>query len=195
MQVFDNSKAQGVTAEAWLYLGVFAVFISLRLISWSNGPLLEASDAIGLMGTIKYFLALDFQTLIESSPDYTPFYPAFGALFSAIAGSVENGARLCSLFFSCIVFVSIIGIGRKIATPFEVTLGLILLAISPYLVRFSYSVLTEPSYIGTIYAGFWLFWCKLDNPRIRYGVALGVIFSLGFLNRIEGILYLSLIHI
>lgn len=193
MQLVDNSKARGFTAEAGLYLGAFFVFIALRLISWSNGPLLEASDAIGLMGTIKHFLALDFHTLFYSSPDYTPFYPAFGAMFGAIAGSVENGARLCSLFFSCIAFVSIIGIGRKIATPFEVTVGLMLLAVNPYLVRFSYSVLTEPSYIGTIYAGFWLFWCKLENPRIRYAVALGVIFALGFLNRMEGILYLAAI--
>jgi Dolichyl-phosphate-mannose-protein mannosyltransferase len=191
MLLFKDRKDPGITSEACLYLGAFIIFLSLRLISWSNGPLLEASDAIGLMATIKHFLALEFQTLIDSSPDYTPFYPAFGALFSAIAGSVENGARLCSLFFSCIVFVCVIGMGRKVATPLEITLGLILLAISPFLLRFSFSVLTEPPYVATIYAGFWLFWSKLKTPKWGYGIALGAIFALGFLNRMEGILYLA----
>ncbi len=139
------------------------------------------------------FLSLDFKGLYYSSADNTPFYPAVASLFSAITGSVEGGARLCSLFFSSVVFLSIIGIGRKIATSYEIALALILLACGPYLVRFSFSVLTEPSYVGTIYAGFWLFWYTQDSPKLKYAFGLGLIFALGFLNRIEGILYLAAI--
>lgn len=193
MALFDQMILRQRRSEILTYLGIFLIYLLLRLLAWSNASDLEDHDSVGLLLAIQPFARFDFQGVIDLGPDTTPFYPAFGALFSLMTESVEIGARVCSLFFSCVLFVAVIGIGRRFATPFEVGLGLFILSFNPILIRLSYSVLTEPSYISVVYLGFWFFLNHYKRPSVASAIVLGVLFSLAFLNRIEGILYLAAI--
>ena len=68
--------------------------------------------------------------------------------------------------------------------------GLAFLAGSPDFIRLSYSILTEPTYVATVYAGLALFLAQCGKPRASSAVGIGVLFALSFLNRVEGVLFL-----
>ena len=186
-------RNEGPYSNILIFLGIFIVFLALRLIVWKNTVLLEDTDSLFYLNNIKTFLTFNIKEILDLSPDSTPFYPFFGALFSLPGWSVETGARLTSLFFSSILFISIYGIGKRIASNTEIFLALIILSFSPILIPFSFSVLTEPSYVATVYFGFWLFWKQHQSPKWWTAVILGIIFGLAFLNRVEGILYIVFI--
>src|SRR5262249_29671070 len=76
---------------------------------------------------------------------------------------------------------------------FEIGIGLVILSFSPFFIRYSYSVLTEPSYIAVLYLGFWLYLSQYKYPKLWSAVLLGILFGLSFLNRLEGLLYLAAI--
>jgi len=176
-----------------IFFGIFVTYVVLRCLSWKNTILLDETDSLFYLRNIKTFLTFDLQKIIDLDPDSTPFYPFFGALSSLFVRSVETGARLTSLIFSCVLFVAVWGIGRQIAKPLEVTIGLLIMAFSPVLISLSCAVLTEPSYVAVIYLGFWLFWTQYKNPKVWKTALLGFVFGLAFLNRAEGILFVAII--
>jgi 4-amino-4-deoxy-L-arabinose transferase-like glycosyltransferase len=117
-----------------------------------------------------------------------------GALFSVPGWEVETGARLASLFFSSLVFFALLGIGKQCGfSPLAVASGLFILAIAPVLISLSISILSEPTYIGLIYGGFWLFWIQYKELRLGIAALLGLTFGFAFVTRTEGILYLAII--
>ena len=163
----DNNRADGYRQQAGgrtritptlLFLAVFFIYLLLRCIAWKNAVLLEDTDSLGYLKTIKLFLAFNLQDIIDLDPDSSLFYAFWGTLFSLPGWSVECGARLCSLFFSAVLFVAILGIGRQMAEPLEIALGLLVMSFSTVLIPFSFSGLTETSYVATVYVGFWLVW-------------------------------------
>jgi len=131
----DQTIVRGRVIQFVLLLCIFLVYLGSRILAWGNAPLLEDHDSLVYLNNIKAFLTFDFQEIIALSPDSTPFYPFFGALCSLLVGSIETGARLCSLVFSSLLFVSIIGIGKRIAGPIELGIGLVILALSPVLIH------------------------------------------------------------
>jgi hypothetical protein len=195
MQQSPLNVTQANNYRQYLYwsLGVFLLYVLIRAVAWNNTVLLEDTDSLGNIRWIKVFLTFDLKQIFDIDPDFTPFYLFFSALFSLLTGSVETGARLASFVFSILLFVSVAAIGRYIARPGEAVVGLLLLSFSPALVSLSYAVLTEPSYIATIYLGLWLFWLQYKQPTFWYAVLLGVVFALSFLNRLEGIIFLAVI--
>lgn len=175
------------------YLFIFALYIALRYIAWMNTILLEDHDSVGYLYEIKIFWLFDLHKIINMGPDSTPFYPFFSALCSFPNWSVETAARFCSLLFSSLLFLCIVLIGKQIAKPLEIAIGLIILSLSPVLIPLSYAVLTEPSYIATCYLGLLFFLIQYKKPTLWHGAILGIIFALCFLNRTEGLFYLLVI--
>lgn len=193
LEFYSRGGKTTETIYTFLFLNIFCMYLILRCLAWNNTVLLEDTDSLFYINNIKVFLSFNLQNIINLDADSTPFYPFFGALFSLPGWSVETGARLCSLFFSSVLFLAVAGIGREIGKPLEVVIGLLILSFSPVLISLSFSVLTEPSYIAMIYLGLWFFWTQYENPKYWKAGLLGVIFGLSFLNRMEGILYLAII--
>jgi hypothetical protein len=179
--------------QYFLIFGVYIIYILARVYVWKNNVLLEDHDSISYLEKTRNILRFNFKETLNV--DSTPFYPFFSALFSIPGWSVETGARLCSMFFSSLLLVAIILIGKRIYEIGGVVLGLIILALSPILITLSFSVLTEPSYIATIYLGIALYMFYYDNPSVAAALIMGVVFGFAFLNRIEGILFLVVIPI
>jgi Dolichyl-phosphate-mannose-protein mannosyltransferase len=175
------------------FLIIFIIYVVLRGYAWKQNIFLEDHDSISYMTEARMFLNMEFDNLRKISPDSTLFYPFMTAIFSIPGWDIEFGARLCSMFFGGILFLALIFIGRKIASNFEIAIGLLLLTCSPIFIPFSFAVLTEPTYIGTIYIGLAIFMCSYEKARIPHAVFLGIIFGFSFLNRIEGIIYLAII--
>jgi hypothetical protein len=172
---------------------VLLAYTAVRVRAWQLSTRLEDHDSISYLRNAELLRALDLERLASVNPDHTPFYPLFTALFSMPGWSTEFGARLCSLAFSLALFGALVGIGRRYLEPSATVTGLLLLAFTPVLVLLSVSVLSEPSYIATVYIGLWLFVIQYRSPSAWNGALLGIIFGLAFLNRIEGLVYLGVI--
>lgn len=174
-------------------LVVFLLYALLRAFVWGRTVVVEDHDSMGYLLWIETFLTWDLRQIVDLSPDATPVYPFLGALFSLPGWSLETGARLASFVFSLALFAAVWGIGRRIAGRTAVAIGLLMLSFSAVLIPLSIGILTEPSYIATIYLGLWGFWSQYRRPNLWMAALLGAGFSLAFLNRIEGLLFLAFI--
>jgi 4-amino-4-deoxy-L-arabinose transferase-like glycosyltransferase len=173
-----------------LFLGIFAVYLLLRLIAWRDTVLVEDHDSLVYLDQIKTFRTFDLEKILRMERFTTQFYPFCASLLSWPGWSAETSARLCSMIFSSLLFLSVLGIGKRMAGAEHVAFGLTILVFSPVLIPFSFSILAEPTYVALIYTGFWVFWTQYRNPEVWKAGLLGGIFGLAFLTRIEGLLNL-----
>ncbi len=188
----DSSENSRRRVHLCLLLSVLFVFISLRAVCWHETVLLEDTDSIVYLRNIDGFRNLDFAKYL-SDADTCPFYPFWGAVFSLPGWSSETGARLASLVFSVFMLLSLYAIGRRFLTTSETWFGLLLVCFCPTLIPLSIGVITEPSYVATIYIGLFIYWRQYENPTVGQACLLGIIFGAGFLNRLEGILYFGIV--
>lgn len=187
--------SQAVNYRIILYLVVLTLFLFFRLGTWSNDPLLEDHDSVSLMKQALTYRSLDPAKISQLDASKTPFYPAIVALLTPSPERVETAARVTTFLFSIILFFIFIHIGERYTAPVGVAAGLLFLSFSPELTRLSISVLTEPSYITTVYLGLALFLYQCNSPTITKSIILGIVFGCAFLNRLEGILFLVFVPI
>ena len=176
-------------------IAVFLLYLLLRVLAWRAAVLVEDHGSISQLVRAKVFLTFDLRQIAALEPDTTPFYPLSVAFFSLPGWSLETAARLCSLAFSAGLFFALMKLGQRIAPLWAVVAGLVLLSLNPVLVRLSPAILTEPSYIATVYVGLWLFWSQYDRPTLGKAAVLGLIFGLAFLNRVEALLFLAAVPV
>lgn len=185
-EISSAKSAAATLAVKGLLVSLFIVYLILRLVAWQQTVLVEDHDSLVYLDQIKIFRTFDLEKIINMRGFTTQFYSFTASLLSWPGWSVETGARLSSMLFSSLLFLSLLGIGRHIAGTKQAAFGLILLTFSPVFIPFSFSILAEPAYVALIYMGLWLFWTQYANPKIWKAGLLGFIFGLGFLTRIEG---------
>ena len=197
-----NESNSPVDSELWqrwrglpALVTILVAYVALRALAWANTILLDDHDSILYLQQIEAFRTFSAATIQALSPDVTPFYPFFGALLSLPGWETEIAARLCSLLFSVGLFFAAWQILKQVSEPLATALGLLTLTVSPFLIVFSISILSEPAYIAVIYTGFAYFLWQNKSSSLVHAAALGAIFGLGFLNRLEGLLFLVAIPI
>jgi hypothetical protein len=194
------APASGGTRASWLggrtaFAGIFLLYLVVRLLVWRAAGVVEDHGSISQLYHAKAFVSRDLGQILGLEPDTTPFYPITVALFSLPGWSLETAARLCSLAFSLLLFFAVLQIGRRIAGAPATAAGLLLLSLNPVLAKLAPAILTEPSYIATVYVGLWLFWRQYQRPTPAAAAGLGIVFGLAFLNRIEAVLFLGAIPV
>jgi 4-amino-4-deoxy-L-arabinose transferase-like glycosyltransferase len=188
-----NDGLSGRRDEQLAIVMVLLLHIVIRLLAWHAAALVEDHGSISQLFHAKVFATFDPRQILQLEPDTTPFYPFLVALFGLPGWSLETAARVCSLAFSLLLFVAVLRIGLRIAGPWATVAGLVLLSLNPVLARLAPAILTEPSYVATVYLGLWLFWRQYERPRWRGAAVVGVVFGLAFLNRVEALLFLPAI--
>ena len=183
-------KKRNIPYNKILLLGIFVVYCSLRIISWSNATTFEDHDSVSYLQTAKYIEHHQWEKL---NPMNTFFYSALIAAFHQFNIKYEISARLISLIFSIVLFFSFYYWGKKITSSKGVLLGLLLLSLNPFLINLSIAVLTEPSYIGLVYSGLFLFGYFIKRDKISIAFLCGLIFGLSFTDRTEGIIFILFI--
>jgi len=174
-------------------LGVLILYVGLRILGWQNDPLFEDHDSVVLMNQALTYRSLDADKIAELDAAKTPLYPGLVALVSTLGWPIDFSARLVSFLSSLVLFGALVSIGQRFMDPVGIGAGLAFLAISPEFIRLSYSLLTEPTYVATVYLGLAVFLAQSGRPRTSGAIGAGVVFGLAFLNRVEGILFLFLI--
>jgi 4-amino-4-deoxy-L-arabinose transferase-like glycosyltransferase len=175
-----------------LIAAVMLFYAVLRLAAWYNTSLLDDTDSIFYIGSITAYHSMDLNAIDDLNSDSTPFYPTLGALATSLTGNPEVAGRLVSFVFSLVLVATIGLIAHELDGNTTALLAMLILAWNGPMISLSVAVLTETSYIGTIYLGFYLLWKQLEAPTLSLRVAagLGLLFGLAFLNRTEGILYI-----
>ena len=131
--------------------------------------------------------------LYPYNADFMPLYPAMGSLPHRAGLEVETSARLTTLVMTTIGFLCLMGIARRLAGAGAVLVCGVALAFTPFLLRNDVAVLTEPSYMGLVCLGLYLFVRRYGQDAVWYALLLGLIFGATFLMRAEGIGFVVLI--
>src|ERR1051325_10591599 len=186
----DSGASRWVTVALWFGI---ALYLGLRVLALVKAPQLESDDGSGYLINAAIIRAHGFGGNHGLTADLTPFYPVAILLAGLTGIDLVIGARLVSLVFSLVLLGAVIAIGRRVMSPAAVAITVLVLAVNPLLVMLSVSVLSEPSYLGTVYLGLWLFLRQASQPRLAWAALLGLVFGLAFLNRLEGLLFLGAI--
>jgi len=177
--------------EKILLLICVALYAVLRVVAWNNAVILDDHDSTFYLKNINAYRSFEFQIINALSAYSTPFYPLLSAILTLFGLSIEFSARLVSFIFSFLLFFAFYGIGKKVTGSTETLVGLFILALSPALLPISFAILTEQSYLATIYIGLFLFLFQLGKSNLKWSAILGFVFGLAFLNRTEGILFIA----
>jgi hypothetical protein len=194
--VFGRAEVRRASHTPWAPLLVLAAaYLMLRVGALSHAVIVEDHDSVGYLYEIQAFLSRDLSRILNLGIDSTPVFPALGALFALPGWGAEMGARLSSVFSSLILFVALAVVGHRLVGWRATLAALVLLTFCPVLIGLSISILTEPSYIATVYTGIALYWIWAADPRPWRGLVLGLVFGLTFVNRFEGLLFLAAIPV
>lgn len=180
-------------AQITSLVAVGILFAGIRLGGIATNPQLEDHDSISYLSYAKIILSADASRIWNLSPDATPAYPAAIALASFVFGDLEFSARLVSFFASLAIAGCLFLLAKRFANAWCGIIAVALFAVNPTLVRFSYSVISEPLYTALAFCGFTIFLHSYKKPNAKQGALLGLLFGLSFLTRLEGILFLAAI--
>jgi 4-amino-4-deoxy-L-arabinose transferase-like glycosyltransferase len=126
--------------------------------------------------------------------DLLPLYPLTAAAFNHLGMPTEASARFVSLAASLLAALLVILVAVRLGSWPAGAFAAVLIAFEPAMARLSYAVLTEPLYTAIVALGIWL---MVRDPRapptMSSAIGLGAVFSLSFLDRFEGILFLAAI--
>jgi len=189
----DQPEGRPATVAFGLLVGTALVaYVAVRIAAWRHTVLFEDTDSVGLLNQTKVWLTADPAVILRDlNPDNTPFVPVLTALLSLGGWPLDFAARMVSFLFSFVLFAGVLGLALRFDGRRAAVVALVMLACSSALVPFSFALLTEPSYVATVYAGLFLFFRQHREPRLSWAAALGVLFAVAFLNRTEGLLFLA----
>jgi hypothetical protein len=173
----------------WVFL-IFTLFLFLRIFCWLHVYKVEDIDSIWYLNIARNIKRHHWSSI---GPSDTLFYPALIVLFAFLGLKLQSAARVVSLLSSIILFFSIYFLGKKIAGLKSTLTGLIIFSLSPFLINFSVSILSEPSYVALVFIGFFLFRYFIEKPKLSIALLIGLVYGLSFVDRTEGIIFLVFI--
>lgn len=192
----NDDKRLTVSTTCWILLALASVlFVGTRIYGVLQVNEIEDEDTVGIVYEASVIRDLDASTYMDLTPDSQPVYPATIALVSIVTGDFESAGRVVSLLAAIAVAVAVILIATRLTNVWVGSLCVLILAMNPFLVRFSYSVLTEPLYSALVAWAAYLVIANIDKPRLVTGLVLGALGGIAFSLRFESILLFSLIPV
>jgi len=146
---------------------------------------------ISLDGAFQYIpIAKDFASGFfrkALSHNQQPLYPLIIAFISRWVSDFELAGKLVSSFFGILIIFPVYFLGKRIFDEKIAFLSTLLLAIHPYIRRFSADVLKESTYLFFFATAIWFAWRTIQSEK-RYPYLFIPLFSvLAYLVRPDGI--------
>jgi 4-amino-4-deoxy-L-arabinose transferase-like glycosyltransferase len=145
---------------------------------------------ISLDGAFQYIpIAKDFASGLfrkALSHNQQPLYPLIVAFVSRWVPDFELAGKLVSSFFGILIIFPVYFLGKRIFDEKVAFLSSLLLAIHPYIRRFSADVLKESTYLFFLATALWFAWKTIESEK-RYPYLFIPLFSaLAYLVRPDG---------
>lgn len=179
---------QSFTYEVIAGVTVTILFLTTRFVGLTKNNELESHDSLGYIQTAGIFRSLDFQAILDLTPTSLPLYSIAIAIFSLLTGELEIAARLVSLAASAATALAIFLLAKRLSAPWGGIIAVAILAVNPYLIRFSYSILSEPLYSAIFAWALYIFVAQVRSPDIKSWLVLGLLGGIAFAARFESIL-------
>ena len=121
---------------------------------------------------------------------FPPLFPFLIAGISLITGDAEAAGRVVNVLFGALLVYPVYLIGRRI---FGGGIGLgaaAVVAFHPYLVQFSTTVHSEPTYLTLVLAAVYSAMCVMDRPTWRACAVSGGLYGIAYLVRPEAFIFM-----
>lgn len=119
-----------------------------------------------------------------------PFYPALIAFTNLFIPDAEQAGILISIIFGALLVLPVFHLGREIFDEPVGVLSAVFVVVHPFLNSFSGSVMTESTYYFLVAMIVWTGWRAFRKGRAGEVVLFGLLASLAYLTRPEGIGFL-----
>jgi 4-amino-4-deoxy-L-arabinose transferase-like glycosyltransferase len=169
----------------WLLL-IISAGIALRIFDLIMVPPIDL-DGIEYARIAKLFADGDFGSGIKSMR--VPFYPMMVACFHLLVGDIELAGRLVSLFFGLLLIPLCYLFVRRIFDEEGALFAAAVVAIHPYLVRYSVFVLSESMATFLFTASVFSFYRGWMEKKLPFLACSGVLLTLAYLTRPEYLIY------
>ncbi len=169
--------------------GTAVLLVILRLVAWYNTAIISR-DSVIYINLAKDWVSGQYLKALAH-----PYHPLYSFLIAAVSKglgfSFPHAAVGISILASALTLPALDRIFRRSSDRRVLILGLLFFTVSPYLIRYSADILTEPLYL------FWIAWSAAfwieggDSKKPWYFFFSGISAGLAYLTRPEGLLVVS----
>jgi Dolichyl-phosphate-mannose-protein mannosyltransferase len=182
----DQLSLQVRRTERNLLLVFIAAAVMLRIVSLVVAPSIEM-DGIGYTGMAEFFAKGQFKEALKVAR--VPFYPMAISLFHLFIPDVELAGRVASLAFALGLILVCYLFTKRFFGERAALYAAFLVAIQPYMIRYSWTVLSESLATLLFTAAVFLFYAGLVRGRSFFFTCSGLLLTLSYLTRPEYIIY------
>lgn len=172
---------------SFLVVGVFLLALAFRIF------LFQYRFAVGF--DEPHFLQLAISARLGGlkellHPYWPPGFPLFIALFSFVIHDVELAGRLVSAVLGSSLIFPIFYLTRSLFDKKIAVIAIVLVALNPMLAFFNTSILVESTFMMLAISGVAVSWKALKKRSLRYALIAGLVWSLSYMTRPDGIGFL-----
>lgn len=181
-----NAASDGFLMRHML-LSSIALLLIIRITAWLNTAIISRDSVIYIDLARYWVTGRPFSALAHP---YHPLYPFLIAIAARLLGiSLEHSAVAVSIIASALTLPALAFLYRRFENRIVLFLGLLFFCVSPYLVRYTADVLSEPIYLLFIAWAAALFSeaVTLNNKRPIFYLFSGIFTGLAYLMRPEGL--------
>jgi hypothetical protein len=153
--------------------------------------LFSRTYVISLDGAFQYIpLAKDFASgFFQKALNHNqqPLYSFIIALLSRWVPDFELAGKLVSSFFGILIIFPVYFLGKRIFDERIAFLSSLLLAIHPYIRRFSADVLKESTYLFFLFTAIWFAWRTLEGKKVYPYLFIPFFSAIAYLVRPDGV--------
>jgi len=182
----EERAAGNFLARHFLLCSLVLLLIT-RLVAWFNTAIISR-DSVIYIELARYWVAGHYFKALAHP--YHPLYPFLIAVAEKVSGfSFEHSAVGLSIIASALTLPALAIIYHRIENRLVLILGMLFFCVSPYLIRYSADVLTEPLYLLFVAwaAAFCVKAMVLRKRRALYYFFAGLFTGLAYLTRPEGL--------
>jgi 4-amino-4-deoxy-L-arabinose transferase-like glycosyltransferase len=122
---------------------------------------------------------------------WSPLYPTIIGIFNAFINNLELSARAVSILFGSLLVFPVYLLARNIYSRRIAFISAILIILHPFLIFFSNNVYVESVYTFLFISVILMFWFAIQEDKLRYFIAVGLLCALLYLSRPEALGYMG----
>jgi 4-amino-4-deoxy-L-arabinose transferase-like glycosyltransferase len=166
-------------------LGILIFCAALfRVLRWSATAVMF-NDGPVFIGVAEAMAAGEWARALNH--EYHPLFPALIAAVHSLIGDWELAGVVVSVIGGTAAVACLYGFVRAAFGRTTAFVAAAILAVHPYVIKFSGDVQSEGLYLGLFLGAVWALWLALRNASLRAASVAGLLCGLAYLTRPEGI--------
>src|SRR3989344_6043335 len=176
---------------AWILVGI-ALVIRLLMLTLHQAVEIDGAYYIAMGENFIHGNGLkDIEGNVNTV--FMPLYPILVGIISFLIKNGEMAARLISVIFGALLVLPVYGLAKRFYNEKIALLAALIIAVYPALAYISTIAYADSLYIFLITSAMYFGYQSLQTGKARHYLATGACFSLAYLARPEGWVYIPLV--